>query len=99
MVSKRHVGPPRLTRQICRYVLAEGCLMGHCACVVSWGVFTEQQPELASQGWSLLYQHGVELRFLATVRRDGRPRVHPMCPLISGDGLFAFIVPSPKQIT
>ena len=72
--------------------------MGHCAGVVSWGVFTEQQPELASQGGSLLYQHGVGLGFLATVRRDGRPRVHPMCPLISGDGLFAFIVPSPKQI-
>ena len=72
--------------------------MGHCACVVSWGVFTEQQPELASQGRSLLYQHDVGLGFLATVRRHGRPRVHPMCPLISGDGLFAFIVSSPKQI-
>jgi hypothetical protein len=72
--------------------------MGHCACVVSWGVFTEQQPELASQGRSLPGQHGVGLGFLATVRRGGRPRVHPMCPLISGDGLFVFIVASPKQI-
>jgi hypothetical protein len=81
----------------CRDVLAEGCRMGHCACAVSWGVFIEQQPGLASQGGSLLYQHGVGLGFLATVRRDGRPRVHPMCPLISDDGLFAFIVPSPKQ--
>ena len=23
--------------------------------------------------------------------------MHPMCPLLSDDGLFAFIVPSPKQ--
>jgi len=65
--------------------------------VVSWLVFKQQEPEMAAQGKSLLYQHGVGLAFLATIRPDGRPRVHPMCPLISGDGLFAFIVPSPKQ--
>ena len=53
---------------------------------------------MAAQGRSLLYQHGVGLAFLATVRLDGRPRVHPMCPLLTEDGgLFAFIVPSPKQ--
>ncbi len=45
----------------------------------------------------MLYQFGVGLAFLATVRRDGRPRVHPMCPIITDDGLFAFIVPSPKR--
>jgi len=52
---------------------------------------------MAEQGKSLLYQHGVGLAFLATVRRDGRPRLHPMCPLIGAEGLNAFIVPSPKQ--
>jgi hypothetical protein len=52
---------------------------------------------MAAQGRSLLYQHGVGLAFLATVRPDGRPRVHPMCPLITDDGLFAFIIPSPKR--
>jgi hypothetical protein len=52
---------------------------------------------MAAQGRSLLYQHGVGLAFLATVRSDGHPRVHPICPLLSDDGLFAFIVPSPKQ--
>ena len=45
----------------------------------------------------MLYQHGVGLAFLATVRPDGRPRLHPICPLIADEGLFAFIVPSPKQ--
>jgi hypothetical protein len=34
---------------------------------------------------------------LATVSRLGRPRVHPICPLLDGSGLYAFIVPSPKQ--
>jgi len=52
---------------------------------------------MAAQGRSLLYQHGVGLGFLATTRPDGRPRVHPMCPLIGAEGFFAFIVPSPKQ--
>ena len=65
--------------------------------VVSWRAFTQQEPEMAAQGKSLLYQHGVGLAFLATIRPDGHPRVHPMCPLTTDDGLFAFIVPSPKQ--
>jgi hypothetical protein len=44
-----------------------------------------------------MYQYGVGLAFLATVRPDGGPRVHPICPLIAEFGLFAFVVPSPKR--
>ena len=44
-----------------------------------------------------MYQFGVGLAFLATVRSDGGPRVHPMCPLIAESGLFAFLIPSPKR--
>jgi hypothetical protein len=62
-----------------------------------WREFREAEPELSKQGASILYQFGVGLGFLATVRADGGPRVHPMCPLISEDGLYAFIIPSPKQ--
>jgi hypothetical protein len=65
--------------------------------VVSWRDFSRQEPELAAQGKALLYQHGVGLAFLATVRPNGRPRVHPVCPIITDTGLTAFIVPSPKQ--
>jgi hypothetical protein len=65
--------------------------------MVSWLAFTQQEPQMSATGKSLLYQHGVGLAFLATIRPDGRPRVHQMCPLISDDGLLAFIVPSPKQ--
>ena len=64
---------------------------------MSWLAFSRDQAALAEHGKSLLYQHGVGLAFLATVRSDGGPRVHPVCPLITDDGLFAFIVPSPKQ--
>jgi len=65
--------------------------------VISWMDFKAQQPELARQGASLLYHYGVGLAFLGTVRADGGPRLHPMCPLLTDTGLYAFIVPSPKQ--
>jgi hypothetical protein len=40
--------------------------------------------------------YGVGMGFLATVRRDGGPRVHPICPILTEDALFALIVPGPK---
>ncbi len=65
--------------------------------MATWGEFSGLHPDLAKAGQSLLYQFGVGLGFLATVRPDGGPRVHPMCPIIHGDGMYAFIVPGPKQ--
>ena len=65
--------------------------------VISWGAFTAQQPELARAGAGLLYHFGVGLAFLATVRADGGPRLHPVCPLLTETGLYAFIIPSPKR--
>jgi len=64
--------------------------------VLSWGDFRRARPDLADAGRGLLYQFGVGLAFLATVRRDGGPRVHPVCPLIVEDRLLGFLVPSPK---
>ncbi len=65
--------------------------------MISWRDFKAQQPDLARQGAELLYNFGVGLAFLGTVRPDGGPRLHPMCPLLTDTGLYAFIVPSPKQ--
>jgi hypothetical protein len=65
--------------------------------VISWKDFQAQQPDLARDGADLLYHFGVGLAFLGTVRADGGPRLHPMCPLLTGTGLYAFIVPSLKQ--
>ena len=45
---------------------------------------------------TLLYQFGVGLGFLATIRLDSGPRLHPICPILHQDRLLAFIVPSPK---
>jgi hypothetical protein len=65
--------------------------------MASWNEFSAAEPQMAQQGRNLLYQVGVGLAYLATVRSDGGPRLHPICPLICAEGLFAFIVPSPKR--
>jgi hypothetical protein len=65
--------------------------------VLTWLEFRTTQPDLARDGRELIYDVGVGLGLLATTRIDGGPRVHPVCPLITDDGIYAFIVPSPKQ--
>ena len=66
--------------------------------MVTWHEFAAAEPELAEAGRSLLFQFGVGLAFLATVRKDGAPRLHPLCPVLSNDRLFVLITPtSPKR--
>jgi hypothetical protein len=62
-----------------------------------WSEFAAAKPALAEAGRALLYQYGPGLGYLATVRPDGGPRLHPVCPFISGEDLVVFIVEgSPK---
>ena len=56
-----------------------------------WSGFAEQAPELAAAGEALLYQHGPGLGYLATLRPDGAPRLHPVCPHVHDGGLYVFI--------
>ncbi len=66
--------------------------------MVTWKEFAPAEPDLAGAGRALLIQFTVGLAFLATVRRDGAPRLHPVCPVLSGDRLFVLITPeSPKR--
>src|SRR5687767_11003762 len=64
--------------------------------MVTWGEFARQRPDLATAGMELLHQFGVGLAFLATVRRDGGPRVHPICVIVLQQALYGLIIPSPK---
>ena len=65
---------------------------------LTWREFHEQCPEIAEPGQRLIYQFGLGLAFIATVRRDGGPRLHPVCPVIYSGGLYVFIVgDSPKR--
>jgi hypothetical protein len=60
----------------------------------SWSEFAAAEPELASFGADRLT--GLPA-YLATVRDDGMPRVHPVTPVVSAEGLFVFMEPtSPK---
>src|SRR5205809_6807160 len=66
--------------------------------MVTWKEFAAAEPDLADVGRSLLYQFKVGLAFLATVRQDGVPRLHPVCPVLSNGRLFVLITPtSPKR--
>jgi hypothetical protein len=64
--------------------------------MANWGAFTRSAPGLAAAGPRLIYQYGLGTGFLATVRPDGGPRLHPMCPVVAESGPRLFIVPSPK---
>src|SRR5918996_5775140 len=61
---------------------------------VGWVEFAELEPELARFGADRLTAAPA---YLATVRRSGAPRVHPVTPIFSPIGLFLFMEPtSPK---
>lgn len=65
--------------------------------MATWAEFEAAAPGLADKGRALLYQYGAPLGYLATVRPDGGPRVHPFCPIVAEGGLWAFILRrSPK---
>jgi len=62
--------------------------------MITWGEFANAEPALATFGAARL---GRPPAYLATVRRSGAPRVHPVTPIITPDGLFLFMEPtSPK---
>jgi pyridoxamine 5'-phosphate oxidase-like protein len=62
--------------------------------MISWSAFADLEPELARFGVARLAKPP---GYLATVRRDGRPRVHPVTPIISPRALYLFMEPtSPK---
>jgi Pyridoxamine 5'-phosphate oxidase len=61
---------------------------------VAWALFADAAPGLASFGRSRLEQR---VAYLATLRADGAPRVHPVSPFIGAGGLYLYMEPtSPK---
>ena len=65
--------------------------------MVTWSEFENDAPDMAEAGKKLLYQYGVGLAFLATLRKDGAPRLHPICPTVVDGRLYALIGPTPKR--
>jgi hypothetical protein len=65
--------------------------------MASWTQFVAASPQLAAEIRALFHQYGPGLGYLATVRADGGPRVHPISPVVNDDGLFCFLIDSPKR--
>jgi len=65
--------------------------------MASWSEFAAAEPSLAAGIRALLQQYGPGMGYLATVRPDGAPRVHPVSPVITDEGLYCFVVDSPKR--
>ena len=60
----------------------------------TWAQFARAEPELAGFGAARLLAAPA---YLASVREDGAPRVHPVTPVVAPDGLYVFMEPtSPK---
>ena len=63
--------------------------------MVTWAEFEAAAPDIAKVGRDLLEKH--HLAYIATVRRDGAPRLHPVSPFIINGHLLVSTPPaSPK---
>ena len=66
---------------------------------VSWGDLAAARGDIAAAGRRLFYEHGIGLGFhLATIRVDGGPRVHPICPVVTESGLYGLIIPGLRKL-
>jgi len=61
----------------------------------SWNDFSNEEPEVAALGKKLLFQsrEHVGLAFIATLRKDGAPRLHPISVILSNGHLYV-VIPS-----
>lgn len=57
--------------------------------MATWAEFEADAPELAAFGRKLM--PGIPLAYLATVRPNGSPRLHPFCPIFAGGRLYGAI--------
>jgi hypothetical protein len=63
--------------------------------MVAWDEFAAAAPEMARRGLEML---AVPVAYLATVRRDGSPRIHPVCPHLAEGRMYVVIgEESPKR--
>lgn len=64
--------------------------------MATWAELEAGAFEIADAGRRLLFHPGFGFGYLATVRADGGPRLHPVNPVIAAGRLWVFVVPSPK---
>jgi hypothetical protein len=59
--------------------------------MLTWAEFADAAPELAAEGRRLLRLDGQDQGFLATLRGDDLPRIHPVYVGVVGDRLYTFV--------
>ncbi len=65
--------------------------------MATWAEFASAAPDIAELG--LKQFERFHIAYLATVRKDGSPRVHPVSPVIADGRLFVATPPtSPKRL-
>jgi hypothetical protein len=62
---------------------------------MSWNEFEWDSPELAALDYQKLNR---KIAYLATLKKDGSPRLHPVKPFIGNHRLFIFTEPSSPKI-
>jgi len=76
-----------VTRPAARRWKAAG---GVCSTVMAdWSDLEHAEPEMAAVGRALLARH--QVAYLATIRADGAPRVHHVCPAIIDAAIYVSI--------
>jgi hypothetical protein len=65
--------------------------------MATWSEFAHAVPALAAGVRSAFHQYGPGLGYLATIRPDGGPRLHPVSPIVTDDGLFCCLLDTPKR--
>ena len=66
--------------------------------MATWSEFETADPDMAGEGWRLLYARGDGEALLATVRDDEPPRIHPINAGVVDGRLYAFLTRSAKRI-
>lgn len=63
--------------------------------MATWEAFGSAAPEVARKGLEMLE---IPVAYLATRRRDGSPRIHPVCPHLAGGRMYVVVgAGSPKR--
>ena len=64
--------------------------------MISWAEFKNDNPALTRHGSRLFFTNHASVghAFIATVRKDGAPRLHPICLVTYNDHLYVLVPPS-----
>jgi len=62
----------------------------------TWAEFAASAPELAAFGQRRMYRR---ICYLATIRSNNTPRVHPVSPFIGGERLLIYMEPTSPKAT